>query len=104
MRRTMMGDIHQQFIGVVREGRGKRLKDSPEIFSGLHLDRREEHRPRARRRLRQPRVRGARGDQGRGDRRLHVSEGIAPRSSPSASAPAAGDLAIVDALLRASIR
>jgi protease-4 len=33
--KSMMGDIHQQFIGVVREGRGKRLKDSPEIFSGL---------------------------------------------------------------------
>jgi len=31
----MMGDIHQQFIGVVKEGRGKRLKESPEIFSGL---------------------------------------------------------------------
>src|ERR1700704_3088279 len=28
-------DIHQQFIGVVREGRGKRLKETPEIFSGL---------------------------------------------------------------------
>src|SRR5574339_77491 len=33
--KKMMGDIHQQFIGVVREGRGKRLKESPEIFSGL---------------------------------------------------------------------
>ena len=33
--KTLMADIHQQFIGVVREGRGKRLKDSPEIFSGL---------------------------------------------------------------------
>jgi protease-4 len=33
--KKLMGDIHQQFIGVVREGRGKRLKDSPEIFSGL---------------------------------------------------------------------
>jgi protease IV len=33
--KTLMGDIHQQFIGVVKEGRGKRLKDSPEIFSGL---------------------------------------------------------------------
>jgi protease-4 len=32
---AMMGDIHQQFIGVVKEGRGKRLKESPEIFSGL---------------------------------------------------------------------
>src|SRR6202171_5540082 len=28
-------DIHQQFIGVVREGRGKRLKETPETFSGL---------------------------------------------------------------------
>ncbi|MBC7944971.1 MAG: S49 family peptidase [Burkholderiales bacterium] len=33
--RTMLTDIHQQFIQVVREGRGKRLKDTPEIFSGL---------------------------------------------------------------------
>ena len=33
--KKMMGDIHEQFISVVREGRGKRLKDSPEIFSGL---------------------------------------------------------------------
>ena len=33
--KKLMGDIHEQFIGVVREGRGKRLKDSPEIFSGL---------------------------------------------------------------------
>jgi protease-4 len=28
-------EIHQQFIAVVREGRGKRLKESPETFSGL---------------------------------------------------------------------
>jgi protease-4 len=28
-------DIHEQFIGVVREGRGKRLKDAPDLFSGL---------------------------------------------------------------------
>jgi protease-4 len=33
--KKMMGDIHQQFIGVVREGRGKRLKETPEMFSGL---------------------------------------------------------------------
>jgi protease-4 len=33
--KQMMGDIHQQFVGVVREGRGQRLKDVPEIFSGL---------------------------------------------------------------------
>lgn len=31
----MLGDIHQQFIEVVRKGRGKRLKDAPEVFSGL---------------------------------------------------------------------
>ena len=32
---TMLDDIHQQFITAVKEGRGKRLKQSPEIFSGL---------------------------------------------------------------------
>lgn len=32
---TMLGEIHQQFISVVREGRGKRLKETPDIFSGL---------------------------------------------------------------------
>jgi protease IV len=32
---TMLNEIHQQFITVVREGRGKRLKETPEIFSGL---------------------------------------------------------------------
>lgn len=33
--RKMLDDIHQQFIGVVRQGRGKRLKESQEMFSGL---------------------------------------------------------------------
>src|SRR4051812_36401113 len=28
-------EIHEQFIAVVREGRGKRLKESPDLFSGL---------------------------------------------------------------------
>ena len=32
---AMLGEIHQQFISVVREGRGKRLKESPDLFSGL---------------------------------------------------------------------
>jgi protease-4 len=32
----MLGEIHQQFIAVVRAGRGKRLKETPEIFSGLY--------------------------------------------------------------------
>jgi protease-4 len=31
----MLNEIHQQFIGVVRAGRGKRLKETPEMFSGL---------------------------------------------------------------------
>jgi protease-4 len=31
----MLDEIHQQFITVVREGRGKRLKETPEMFSGL---------------------------------------------------------------------
>ena len=31
----MIDEIHQQFIAVVKAGRGDRLKESPEIFSGL---------------------------------------------------------------------
>jgi len=32
---SMLNQIHQQFIQVVRTGRGDRLKESPEMFSGL---------------------------------------------------------------------
>jgi protease IV len=32
---TMLDEIHQQFITVVRQGRGKRLKETPDLFSGL---------------------------------------------------------------------
>jgi protease-4 len=32
---AMLDQIHQQFIAVVREGRGKRLKETPDLFSGL---------------------------------------------------------------------
>ncbi len=32
---SMLDQIHQQFIQVVRSGRGKRLKETPETFSGL---------------------------------------------------------------------
>ena len=32
---TLIKDVHEQFIGVVREGRGKRLKETPDMFSGL---------------------------------------------------------------------
>lgn len=31
----LLDDIHKQFIDVVRVGRGKRLKETPEMFSGL---------------------------------------------------------------------
>lgn len=31
----MLDQIHQQFIAVVRQGRGDRLKETPETFSGL---------------------------------------------------------------------
>lgn len=32
---AMIDQIHQQFITLVREGRGERLKETPETFSGL---------------------------------------------------------------------
>jgi protease-4 len=31
----MLDQIHQQFVAVVKEGRGDRLKENPELFSGL---------------------------------------------------------------------
>ncbi len=33
--KQMLEEIHAQFIQVVRQGRGKRLKETPETFSGL---------------------------------------------------------------------
>lgn len=33
--KRMLEEIHAQFIQVVRQGRGKRLKETPETFSGL---------------------------------------------------------------------
>ncbi|MDP2794661.1 MAG: S49 family peptidase [Sulfurisoma sp.] len=32
---NMLDDIHHQFIDVVRKGRGKRLKETPDMYSGL---------------------------------------------------------------------
>ena len=32
---SLLNNIHQQFIDVVKAGRGKRLKETPEMFSGL---------------------------------------------------------------------
>ncbi|HEY0877249.1 MAG TPA: S49 family peptidase [Zeimonas sp.] len=31
----MLGEIHRQFVDVVRQGRGERLKETPTMFSGL---------------------------------------------------------------------
>ena len=33
--KSMLAEIHQQFIAAVKKGRGKRLKDSADVFSGL---------------------------------------------------------------------
>src|SRR5678816_4014813 len=33
--KTLIQDVHAQFIATVREGRGKRLKETPDMFSGL---------------------------------------------------------------------
>ncbi|MBI4936825.1 MAG: S49 family peptidase [Nitrosomonadales bacterium] len=33
--KQMLGEVHQQFIDVVKQGRGKRLKETPDMFSGL---------------------------------------------------------------------
>ena len=32
---SLLDEIHQQFITVVKQGRGKRLKETPDMFSGL---------------------------------------------------------------------
>ena len=32
---AMLNQVHRQFIDAVKAGRGKRLKDSPELFTGL---------------------------------------------------------------------
>ncbi len=33
--KQMLAEIHQQFIDIVKQGRGKRLKETPDTFSGL---------------------------------------------------------------------
>ncbi len=33
--KAMLEEVHQQFIQTVRKGRGKRLKETPDLFSGL---------------------------------------------------------------------
>ena len=39
----LLADVHQQFIDVVKLGRGDRLADNDDIFSGLILDRGKSH-------------------------------------------------------------
>ena len=68
----MLAEIHHQFIDVVKQGRGKRLKEAPELFSGLIWTGQKEHRARSGRWGRQRRNRGAGCDQGRRYRRLHA--------------------------------
>ena len=33
--KAMLDEVHAQFVSVVRQGRGQRLKETPEMFSGL---------------------------------------------------------------------
>src|ERR1041384_3141332 len=75
--KVLINDVHQQFISAVKEGRGKRLKESPDMFSGLIWTGEKSvdlgladalGSPRGR----QPRVGGARRGEGRGHRRLHA--------------------------------
>jgi protease IV len=32
---SMLGEVHQQFVNAVKEGRGERLKSDPELFTGM---------------------------------------------------------------------
>lgn len=32
---ALLGEVHKQFIAAVRQGRGQRLKETPELFTGL---------------------------------------------------------------------
>ena len=70
---ALMNEIHAQFIAVVREGRGDRLKETPEMFSGLIWTGQKGDRTGARRRGRLARLRRPRSGQGRRDRRLHAA-------------------------------
>ena len=42
--KQMLSEIHEQFIDVVRKGRGKRLKETPEMFSGAGVGGTEKYR------------------------------------------------------------
>ncbi len=115
---AMIDQIHQQFIDVVKQGRGDRLKETPETFSGLFWNGEEAVSPGPGRQPGQPRLRGARGDQGRGDHRLHPArqrgrapgqalrrrrrrgrgQGPAPDGAAAVTAPASGHDAGHDAL------
>ena len=67
----MINEIHQQFIAVVKQGRGKRLKDNPDTFSGL-IWTGQHSIDGVGGRLRHRRLGRARCHQGQGHRRLHA--------------------------------
>ena len=71
----LLDEIHRQFIEAVRQGRGERLVDEDEVFSGPVLDRRAGARDRAGGRFRQPGVRGTRGGGRCGHPGLHPARG-----------------------------
>ena len=70
----MLDQIHEQFINVVKTGRGDRLKvNTPGLFSGTVLERTAGHRPGPGRPARQRGLRGARSGEGRRGHRLHAA-------------------------------
>jgi len=89
---VLLREIHQQFIEVVRRGRGDRLRETPDLFSGLMwtgsqsiVDRQPEYRPRSRRWFRYRRLGGARRHQGRAAGRVY-GQGQSCRASCKATA------------------
>ncbi len=70
--KKMLDEIHQQFIKVVRDGRGKRLQGFAGDLLRPRVDRAAGRGAGPGRRLRQPRLRGPRRDQGRERGRLHA--------------------------------
>ena len=68
----MLAEIHHQFIDVVKQGRGKRLKETPELFSGLIWTGQRSIELGLADAVGSVEYRGARCDQGRGYRRLHA--------------------------------
>ena len=84
--KLMIDQVHQQFIKVVREGRGAAPEGDARNLLGPVLERRGSRQVRLGRPLRQPGLRGARGHQGARGHRLHAQG--ERRRAPGASASA----------------